>query len=125
MICGRATANEPGKSTSGWAKLIKSKEPELESTTTSAARATLTQTANQQSEPVQSADKEALVIAFGNKKVIPQPSDTAKRVIKEKPTPPKPKVVIGNVMIEAGKKYNLRLITSGQGHYVLEVTLDE
>ena len=126
-------ANEPSKSTSGWAKLIRSKEPESKYATTPTARMTLTQTANQQSssamgqqsEPVQSADKEALVMAFGGKKIISQPVPVERLSNKAQVSIPKPKVVVGDVVIEAGKVYKLRLITSGQGHYLLEVTLGE
>lgn len=124
-------SNVQSPKSGGWAKLIKSKEPESKSATTPAARMTLTQTANQQSssavgqqsEPVQSADKEALVMAFGGKKIISQPVPVEQLSNKAQVSTPRPKVVVGDVVIEAGKVYKLRLITSGQGHYVLEVVL--
>lgn len=121
-----SVSNIPEKSASGWAKLIKSKEPEAATQTVSTptARATLTQQGTHippEHQP-QATDKDALVMAFGGKKIIP-PVATPQREVKEKPAPPKPKVVVGDVVIEAGKTYGLRLITSGQGHYLLEVTL--
>ncbi|MDI6788371.1 MAG: hypothetical protein QME51_08370, partial [Planctomycetota bacterium] len=127
---------EQSKSTSGWAKLIKSKEPEttpIPAVSTPTARAVLTQ---QGSQPVISpaateqpspsgADKEALVMAFGGKKIIPQPSPASTgQGNRAQVSIPRPKVVVGDVVIEAGKTYKLRLITSGQGHYLLEVVLD-
>lgn len=124
-----SAANEPVKSTSGWAKLIKSKEPEaaVYSVSTPTARAVLTQqgTLTLSEHQPQATDKDALVMAFGGKKVIPRPVPTEQPSSRAKIVALKPKVVVGDVVIEAGKTYKLRLITSGQGHYLLEVTLDE
>ena len=125
---------EQGSPTSGWAKLIKSKEPEAVTPATAistpTARAVLAQQGSQpitnQEPPGQPSPsgtgKETLVMAFGGKRIIPQPV-SAEQPSKARVSTPRPKVVVGDVVIESGKTYKLRLITSGQGHYVLEVVV--
>jgi len=122
----RQEQNQPA---SGWAKLIKPKEPETSApaVSTPTARAVLSKTGPAMPahpDSLKPDDKEALVMAFGGKKIIPNPVPLEQPSNKAVVNMPRPKVVIGNVVIEAGKTYKLRLLTSGQGHYVLEVVLD-
>ncbi|MEW6557747.1 MAG: thermonuclease family protein [Elusimicrobiota bacterium] len=120
---------------SGWARLTKPKEEVKEtvavstqpSVSTLTARAVLTQPVQQpltqQTQQTQQT-QEAVVMAFGGKQIIPK-SVAVEPKKEEKPKPPAPKVVVGNVLIEPGRTYRLRLITSGQGQYVLEVVAGE
>ncbi|MEW6686424.1 MAG: thermonuclease family protein [Candidatus Edwardsbacteria bacterium] len=128
---------------SGWARLTKPKEEVKEtvavltqpvvSVSTPTARAVLTQPAQQpltqqtlQTQQTQQT-QEALVMAFGGKQIIPKPVAVEHKNIRtqEHKNAVAPKVVVGNVLIEPGKSYRLRLITSGQGQYVLEVVTGE